>query len=134
MRFALEQDRLHPAFNALDLALESRAELPDLDDTEGFRLNIANALWSQVDYPFLQEYIDILARNYGAGLRLKDFSGDAESSRQDINDWVSDQTEDRIQNLIPEGGISNLTRMVLTNAIYFNASWMFQFEEMLTEV
>ncbi len=133
MRFLLAQDQLHPAFNALDLALESRAELPNLDDTDGFRLNIANALWGQVNYPFLQEYIDLLARNYGAGLRLKDFSGDPEGSRVDINDWVSEQTENRIQDLIPAGGISNLTRLVLTNAIYFNASWLFQFEEMLTE-
>ncbi len=133
LRFYLPQDQLHPAFNALDLALAGRAEIPELEDTEGFRLNIANALWGQVDYPFLQDYVDLLALNYGAGLRLKDFSGDPEGSRQDINDWVSEKTEDRIKDLIPEGGISNLTRLVLTNAIYFNASWLFTFNEDLTQ-
>jgi serpin B len=95
-------------------------------------LNIANAIWGQKDYAFLDAFLDRLALNYGAGLRVLDFGGAPEESRIIINDWVSDQTEGRIQNLIPQGAIDPLTRLVLTNAIYFNAAWANPFQEEAT--
>ena len=52
-----------------------------------------------------------------------------EESRTTINNWVSDQTEGRIKDLIPRGAIDQLTRLVLTNAIYFNAAWQHSFEK-----
>jgi len=84
------------------------------------------------DYKFLPEFLDLLAENYGAGLRLLDFA-DPESSRATINNWVSDQTEGRIKNLIPPGVLDKLTRLVLTNAIYFNAAWSKPFEPSQTQ-
>lgn len=132
MRFGLPQERLHTAFNGLDQELSARGEGAQGKDGEGFRLNIVNAIWGQKDYNFLQGYLDTLARNYGAGLRVLDFIGAPEPSRITINDWVEEQTEDRIKDLIPEGGINSLTRLVLTNAVYFNAAWASQFEESLT--
>jgi serpin B len=126
LRFTLPQDRLHPAFNALLLDLDRRAE--EADD-EAFQMSIANSIWGQQDYSFLQEYLDVLARNYGAGMRLVDFMNAPEEGRVAINDWVSEETEERIQDLIPEGVIDTLTRLVLANAIYFKASWSEQFEE-----
>jgi serpin B len=126
LRFTLPQDRLHPAFNALLLDLDRRAE--EADD-EAFQMSIANSIWGQQDYAFLQEYLDVLARNYGAGMRLVDFMNAPEEARVAINDWVSEETEERIQDLIPEGVIDTLTRLVLANAIYFKASWSEQFEE-----
>ena len=126
LRFTLPQDRLHPAFNALLLDLDRRAE--EADD-EAFQMSIANSIWGQRDYAFLQEYLDVLARNYGAGMRLADFMNAPEEARVAINDWVSEETEERIQDLIPEGVIDTLTRLVLANAIYFKASWSEQFEE-----
>ena len=129
LRFDLSQDRLHPAFNGLDLQLEQRGEGAKGMDGEGFRLNIVNAIWGQKDYRFLDEYLDILAQNYGAGLRIVDFINETEQSRLTINKWVSDQTEGRIEDLIPQGVINQLTRLVLTNAIYFNAAWEHQFQE-----
>ncbi len=132
LHFTLPGDRLHPAFNALDLALASRGEGAQGEDDQGFRLNIANAIWGQQGYRFLSEFLDTLAQNYGAGLRLLDFAQDPEAARVTINDWVSDQTEGRIQDLIPPGVIDVLTRLVLTNAIYFNAAWARPFEADLT--
>jgi len=123
LHFLLSQDRLHPAFNALDLELARRGEGAEGKDGEGFRLNVVNAIWGQKDYNFLPKFLDTLAWNYGDGLRILDFASAPEESRITINKWVSDQTEGRIENLIPQGLINALTRLVLTNAIYFNAAW-----------
>ncbi|MGD9117702.1 MAG: serpin family protein, partial [Dehalococcoidia bacterium] len=130
--FLLSQDRLHPAFNALSLELDSRGEGAQGKDGEGFRLNIVNAIWGQKDYTFLADFLDVLAVNYGAGLRVLDFIGAPEESRVTINDWVADQTEDRIEDLIRPGLINSMTRLVLTNAIYFNAAWLNPFDEDIT--
>jgi serpin B len=129
LQFILSQDRLHPAFNSLDLELSRRGEGAEGKDGEGFRLNIVNAIWGQKDYEFLSQFLDLLAENYGAGLRVLDFINAPEESRITINDWVSDQTEGRIEDLIPQGLINSLTRLVLTNAIYFNAAWEYSFPE-----
>jgi serpin B len=129
MHFGLPQSELHPAFNKLDSELNSRGEGAQGKDDKGFRLNIVNAIWGQEGFDFLQGFLDTLAENYGAGMRLLDFIANPEQCRQIINKWVSDQTEDRIKDLIPEGLIDKNTRLVLTNAIYFNAAWLNQFEE-----
>ena len=133
LHFLLRQDSLHPAFNGLDIELTSRGQGAAGKDEKGFRLNIVNAIWGQEDSEFLVQFLDLLAENYGAGLRLLDFMESPEESRVAINDWVSDQTEGRIEDLIPSGGINSLTRMVLTNAIYFNAAWQYPFEEAATD-
>ena len=69
----------------------------------------------------------MLAENYGAGMQLVDFVNSPDPSRIKINDWVADQTKNKIKDLLPEGSINPLTRLVLTNAIYFKASWLNQF-------
>ncbi len=132
LNFLLAQDRLHPALNSLDLALSSRGQGAKGKDEKGFRLHIVNAIWGQAGYSFLPEFLDILAENYGAGLRIVDFVKAPEPSRLTINQWVSDQTEERIKDLIPQGAISDLTRLVLTNAIYFNAAWQYPFNKSAT--
>jgi len=132
LEFILEQERLHPGFNWLDAELASRGEGAQGKDDKGFRLNIVNAIWGQKDYGFLPAFLDVLAENYGAGLRILDFINETEKSRLIINDWVSDQTEGRIKDLIPQGAIDALTRLVLTNAIYFNAAWEDPFDEDVT--
>ncbi len=131
LRFALPQELLHPAFNALDQALASRGER--LNEEQRFRLNIANAIWGQQDFDFLAPFLDTLAENYGAGLRLLDFVKAPEDARQTINRWVEEETEDKIKDLLPAGSISSDTRLVLSNAIYFNAAWMYPFEESVTQ-
>jgi len=132
LHYTLPQTRLHPAFNALDLELASRGEGAKGIDGKGFRLNIANGLWGQKGYSFLPKYLDTLAENYGAELWLLDFVNQTEGARKTINDWVSEQTEEKIKDLLSPGAIDNLTRLILTNAIYFNAAWQSPFQESQT--
>ena len=121
------QDKLHPSFNTLDLALEK--EPINLDkDKEPMQLNIANAVWAEKTFSFLPEFLDTIAINYGAGVNLANFKNEPNQERTTINNWVSDQTEDKINDLLPDGSITTDTRMVLVNAIYFKADWLDQFD------
>jgi serpin B len=134
MHFNLPQERLHQAFNALDLELSSRnSQSGKADEPQAFQLSVANSLWAQYDYPFLAEFMDLLALNYGAGLRLVDFAKAPEPARREINDWVYRETQKKIEDLIPEGAIDNLTRLVLANAIYFKADWKQPFAKEQTQ-
>jgi len=121
--FTLPQTQLHPAFNELALQLASRGQNAKGTNGKSFSLNIANALWGQQDYNIQSAFLDTLAQNYGAGMNLLDFINSPEPSRVTINDWVSQQTNNRINDLLPQGSIDSLTRFVLTNAIYFDAAW-----------
>ncbi len=132
LHFTLPQSRLHTAFNSLDIEMSKRGEGARGKDGKGFRLHVVNAIWGQKNYSFLPSFLDVLAENYGAGLRIVDFIQETEKSRTKINTWVSDQTEDRIKDLIPAGAIDTQTRLVLTNAIYFNAAWLNQFSASAT--
>lgn len=132
MHFDLPQQKLHSAFNSLEQELSKRQGEGKGKDGKGFRLNIVNAIWGQQGYKFLTGFLDTLAVNYGAGLRTLDFIKTPELSRLTINEWVLKQTEGRIRDLIPQGAINPLTRLVLTNAIYFNAAWQAQFEKSAT--
>lgn len=123
LHFLLHGTELHAAFNALDQELARRGEGDD-----GFRLNIVNAIWGQSGHDFLSPFLDLLAQHYDAGVRPVDFRAAPEQARSTINDWVAEQTESRITDLVPEGVIDDLTRLVLTNAIYFNASWVYPFD------
>ena len=129
LHFNLPGETLHQAFNALQLDLANRARNADQPDKNDFSLNIANATWGQADYQFLPTYLDVLAENYGAGMRLVDFKTDPEKARQLINDWVAQQTAQKIPDLIPAGQLTPMTHLVLTNAIYFKAAWERTFDE-----
>ncbi len=94
-----------------------------------YKLSTANALWAQEDYQFLKDYFDSVEKYYGGKATNLDFKKDPDGSRITINNWVEDQTNDKIKNLIPSGVINALTRLVLTNAIYFKGEWVRQFNE-----
>ncbi len=117
LRYPLPPARFHPALGSLLADLESNT-----DDSD-FTLNLANSLWGGQEVPFRTDFLDTLRQAYAAELGLLDFSADPESARQVINDWVAAQTEDRIQEVLPPGSLSSSTRLVLVNAIYFNALW-----------
>jgi serpin B len=134
LHFNLPPARLHPAFNALDQEIATRKDNPGQgSDGKGFRLNVANDIWGQQDYHFLPDFLDLLANNYGAGLRPVDFKSNPEAARKAINDNIARKTEQRIKDLIPAGALDVQTRLVLTNAIYFNAAWQYRFSPSLTE-
>lgn len=134
MRFGLD-DELHPAFAALYHELEARSEVETEDGDEGdpFELAGANAAWGLESYPYREEYLELVEHYYGAGFQTVDFEGDPEGAREEINAWVAERTEERIDDLLPEGSIDELTRLVLTNALFFRATWAEPFEEERTE-
>ncbi len=94
---------------------------------KSYNLSVANALWAQNDYKFLDEYFKIVEQYYGGKATNLDFVSNTENSRVTINKWVENQTNNKIKNLIPQGVLDESTRLVLTNAIYFKANWSSQF-------
>ncbi len=98
----------------------------------GYELALANGLWGQRGCLFLPDYLTLVKRHYGGDLSELDFVGDADGSRQTINDWVTRRTNDRIKDLIPPNIIDSDTRLILTNAIYFKGKWDFPFRVELT--
>ena len=134
LHLTLPDDRLHPAFNALDLDLARRPEqAADVGKNQRFALSIVNSMWGQKGWPFLSEFLDLLALNYGAGMRLVDYMNAPEEARLAINDWVSEQTKARIKDLVPQGLITPDTTLVLVNAIYFKAAWQYEFDSSQTK-
>ena len=116
-----ELDRLEAAYGKL------LGELTAPDDA-GYELHVANALWGQDGYPWLDDFLTVTRDNYGAGLEEVDFETDTEAARETINTWVAEQTNEKIVDLIPAGMLGPLTRLVLTNAIYFKGDWAEPFE------
>jgi serpin B len=125
LHFTLPPERLHPAFDALDLALTAP---PAGNDPKAFQLSIANDTWGQQGFPFVPAYLDLLARDYGAGLRTVDFAAAPEAARQAINTRVAQETQQQIQELLATGTIDPATRLVLTDAVFFHGDWKTPFE------
>lgn len=127
LRFPLDDDRLHPAFANLIAQLHGNGE------ARPFQLTVANRLWGQRDYGFLPPFLKIGRDFYDGGLQEVNFIDDHEGARQIINRWVEDRTKDKVKELIPSGFLSDRSRLVLTNAIYFKAGWMNAFEPSRTK-
>ena len=127
LHFTLDQKRFHPAFAWLEAQFKTVQEKGDIE------LNIANALWAQEDYVFLREFLDLIQSNYGTVLNHVDFKRACEAARKKINAWVEQKTKDKIKDLIKPGVLNALTRLVLTNAIYFKGRWESQFKKSRTK-
>jgi serpin B len=124
-----DQDAWHAGRNRLELTLTDAASRPPLvSGAVPLTLEPTNAVFGQADYPFKTDFLDLLATDYGAGLQTVDFAADPEAGRLAINAWVAQRTHDRIEELLSQGAIDELTRMVLVNAIYFKASWVYPFD------
>lgn len=128
MHQGLAETAYHRAMNDLDRQLTSRGQGAMASDGQPFRLNIANQLFAERSFGFEAPFLDTLAQEYGANVRLMDFVSQPDPARVAINQWVEGKTEDRIKNLLAQGTITPDTRAVLVNAIYFNAAWETQFE------
>ena len=127
LRIKLDEDRLRASFKHL---------IADLDGNpkkRTFQLRIANRLWGQKSYGFRPAFLEIGKDFYHAGLEELDFVKMPDESRKTINAWVEKETKDKIKDLIPKGEITDLTRLVLTNAIYFKAAWQTPFEPKQTQ-
>jgi serine protease inhibitor len=124
LHFTVPPGQLHPAMGAL---------LRDLNAAHSdYQLNVANALWAQQGYTFLDQFLTLLKSDYGAGLQQVDFKGAPEAARSTINHWVEQQTQDKIKDLLAPGALRTDTRLVLTNAIYFKGTWQTQFDKAQT--
>ncbi|MBI2804515.1 MAG: serpin family protein [Planctomycetes bacterium] len=99
-----------------------------------FDLRIANALWGERTFPFRKQFVETLNDSYRTGGVFPcDFAANPEKERVRINDWVADQTNKRIKNLLPNGSLQRDTRLVLTNAIYFKGDWVQKFDRKSTK-
>ena len=125
LHYDLAPEQLHESFSALSRLFNSGGKT--------YRLSVANALWSQMGLSFLPEYISMAEKHYDAGLKEVDFVYRTEEARSAINRWVEDKTEGKIIDLIGPGVLDPLTRLVLTNAIYFKGQWEQQFRPEQTE-
>ncbi len=99
-----------------------------------YKLSTANALWAQNEFTFLQEYFNTIDQYYGGRVTNLDFVKETEKSRQIINNWVEDQTNNKIKDLLPKSPpvLTSDTRLVLTNAIYFKGDWVLKFDKKKT--
>jgi serine protease inhibitor len=121
LHYTLPGDKLHAVFGALI------REQNDHDGKQAYKLRVANRLWGQKQYTFHDDFLQLVKKNYGAGLQEVDFVKDAEGARKTINDWVAKETHGKIKDLVPENVLDSDSRLVLTNAIYFKAAWFDEF-------
>jgi serine protease inhibitor len=125
LHFTVPPGQLHAAMGAL---------LRDLNAAHtDYQLSVANALWAQQGYTFLDPFLNLLKTDYGAGLQQVDFKGAPEAARSTINQWVDQKTQDKIKDLLAPGSLRPDTRLVLTNAIYFKGNWQTQFDKAQTK-
>ncbi|MCK5720465.1 MAG: serpin family protein [Thiomargarita sp.] len=119
-----ENQNIHLGFSDLEKNLTSQ---------NNYQLNIANALWGQKGFSFLVEFVDLVGQYYGAKLKSVNFKKSPEQARQTINQWVSNNTSQKIKELLVEGVLTQQTKLVLTNAIYFKSSWQNPFDSYHTK-
>jgi serpin B len=98
-----------------------------------YDLSSPNRIWPQEGFPFHESFFDLIEQYYYGGIQEMDFINHSEKSRNIINEWIQNQTNDKIKDLLPQGSIDELTRMVLTNAIYFKGDWVYEFNKDETE-
>lgn len=113
------------------MAAEPVVEPPRGSSEDDFILRSADSLWAQQGFPWRPEYI-LNTQGMSSPVQMVDFITNAEAVRQEINAWIETNTDDRIQDLIPAGVLNELTRMVIANAVYFNAKWMVEFDPAMT--
>ncbi|XP_053470519.1 leukocyte elastase inhibitor-like isoform X3 [Ictalurus furcatus] len=119
------KDDVHVSFNKL-MAELNKAGAP-------YALSMANRLYGEQTYKFVEKFLKETKTHYHAELETVDFKANAESARVNINNWVENQTKEKIKNLLQKGIVDNSTRLVLVNAIYFKGSWENQFKVRATE-
>ncbi len=123
----MKNEQFHKVFGEIIKQLNASGE------KGGYELVVANALWGQKDYKFLPEFLTLVRENYGGDLQQVDFAAQTEEVRKTINAWVESKTKDKIKELIKPGMLDSMTRLVLTNAIYFKGKWASPFKPERTQ-
>lgn len=125
MHFDTDQQRFHNEYGEYLASLKKMAE-------KHIQLNIANSLWAQEDYHFLESFFEINKKHYESETFMVNFRANREQVRLDINDWVFNETREKIKDLIAPGVFTDDTRLVLVNAIHFFGHWLREFDPDLT--
>jgi serpin B len=120
---AMQEGQFHSAFGVVVKDLNQRAKKGN------YELAVANALWGQKGYKLLNDFLRLIETEYGGRLTEVDFVTATESARKTINAWVEEKTKDKIKELLKPGVLDTMTRLVLTNAIYFKGDWARQFKK-----
>ena len=122
-------DQLESGLNSLQqvLATRSLTVTDDNGDAHQVALEIANQQFAQRGLAIRPDYLDVLAADFGAGLRLVDYRGDPGAARAAVNRWTGTATHGRIPELLGPPDVSTLTRLVLVNTVYLKAPWAFRF-------
>jgi serpin B len=123
LRFPLPDKRLPAAFKSLNARIGNDPDMMGSAGYNDFRLIISNSLWGQEGYRFLDSYLGVLKEFYRAVMQQVDFIHDSRQAGEEINNWVSRKTEGKIPTILPPGGVSAQTRLVLANAVYFHNVW-----------
>lgn len=118
-------DRIHYFFAKLNCRLYRKAN-------KSSELVSANRLFGEKSLIFNETYQNISETTYGAKLMPLNFKEKSEQSRHIINEWISNKTENRITDMIPEGVITTDTILVMVNAMYFKGLWKSKFKPELT--
>ena len=126
LRFPTVQDDLHSVFAGLTHTIFG-------GESHGCKIRVANRLWGQQGYQLRAEFLELLRTRYGADLEQMDFGGQPEIACQTINRWVEEQTAGKIRNMISPASLNELTRLILTNAVYFKGDWTKKFDEAATK-
>jgi serpin B len=132
--FTLPPAQLFPAFDQLDLAITAAPPASNGAVPAGsapsvpFSLKVASSLWAAKDLTFVPSFLDTLATDYGAPVRLADFAGNADGARGEINAWISSETNGKLPSVLGPGSILPSTQLALVDALYFDASWQQPFE------
>lgn len=117
LHFSKDQAQLASSFGELQRQLNA------IEEKKAIQLSIANGLWAQQGHPFRPEFLDLARKTYQAQVNQVDFTTQAEPVRREINDWVSQKTNRKIENLLQPGTVEAMTRLILVNAIYFKGKW-----------
>ncbi len=134
LRFSLDDRRLHAVYARLRLYGAYARLIEGLDAQDAsHQLEVANALWGQKGKTFLEPFVRRVKTCYDGGLERLDFRKDAEAARGIINAWCEKKTNGRIENLIPAGGVTAATELVLTNAVWFKGQWETEFDKTRTK-
>jgi len=123
----LTQEQFAQSFAKVIKDLNARGEKGN------YQLWVANALWGQQGYGFLKEFLALMENNYGGQFFEVDFAGATDATRKKINAWIEKKTNNKIKDMIQKGVLNSMTRLVLTNAIYFKGNWASQFNKALTK-
>lgn len=126
LHFATDQENVHQTFAKLQAGLNA------LGENAGVKLCVANSVWPQQDYKFLDDYLALARTYYGVSLAAVDYAHARQAACDLINKWVEDKTEGKITNLIQPESLDDPTLLVLVNAIYFAADWANKFDPALT--